>query len=95
MTKSKKPKQVEWDDIVQTKHGKTVLECFMHHREKVGDKEFCDVAIRFKLAPSLVPEDGGERLSPEESREHVGDENYAGAVIMLIANLEEGSGSVN
>jgi hypothetical protein len=95
MTKSKKPKQVRWDNIVQTKHGQTVLECFMNHRAKVGDKEFCDVAIRLKLAPSIAPEDGDELLSPEESREYVGDENYASAVIMLIANIDKGPSSIN
>jgi hypothetical protein len=95
MTKIKNPKQIGWDDIVRCEHGQTVLECSIKHRAKVGDKEFCDAAIRFKLAPSLVPEDGGEPLSPEESRKYLGDEHYAGAVIMLIANIDKGPSSIN
>jgi hypothetical protein len=92
MAKVKKP--VEWNDIIRREHGRTVLECFMKYRAKVGDKEFCDAALRFKLAPTLVSEDGAS-LGPKESREHVGDETYAGAVIMLIANLDQGPSSIN
>jgi hypothetical protein len=95
MTKIQKPKQVEWGEIVRREHGQTLLECFMSHRAKIGDKEFCDAAIRLKLAPSIAPEDGDQPLSPEESRGYVGDENYAGAIIMLIANLEKGPSSIN
>jgi hypothetical protein len=95
MAKIKRPKQVEWAEIVRREHGQTVLECFMNHRAKIGDKEFCDAAIRLKLAPLIAPEDGDEPLSPEESREYVGDENYAGAIIMLIANIDKGPSSIN